>query len=211
VNTEGNTGLNKKLLNELDITYSVPERSIYFMTDKTRELIRKENNISKIDTLIQRADSAEDQTYPMWVGMAPPNWYGFRWSRDNFGPIYVPQKGHKIEMNEKNYYLYKMPIEQYEHAGTLELSGDKVTLNGKPITEYTFKMNYYFMMGDNRHNSQDSRYWGFVPEDHIVGKALFVWLSLKYDVKTVRKRNGDFVDEQSFKGVRWNRIFMGIK
>jgi signal peptidase I len=104
-----------------------------------------------------------------------------------------------------------MPIEQYEHAGTLELSGDKVTLNGKPITEYTFKMNYYFMMGDNRHNSQDSRYWGFVPEDHIVGKALFVWLSLKYDVKTVRKRNGDFVDEQSFKGVRWNRIFMGIK
>ena len=83
--------------------------------------------------------------------------------------------------------------------------------NGKIIKEYTFKMNYYFMMGDNRHNSEDSRFFGFVPEDHIVGKALFVWLSLKYDTQHITKADGQQFESKKFKGIRWNRIFMGIK
>ncbi|NUM31438.1 MAG: signal peptidase I [Bacteroidetes bacterium] len=200
--TEGGTGFNKKLLDKLDITDKDPVSGIYWMTDKTRESIRKETNVTKIDTLIERAEFP-GQTYPHWQGIS--------WSRDNFGPIYVPKKGDKIPLNEKNYWLYKLVIESYEHAGKLEQTSDGFTLNGKIIKDYTFRLNYYFMMGDNRHNSEDSRFWGFVPENHIVGKALFIWLSLKYDVNRITKMDGSVEENRSFKGVRWNRIFMGIK
>lgn len=200
INTDG-TSFNKKLLDELDITDKEPSMGMYWMTDKTREAIRKESNITSIDTLIQK---------PEFPGQTYPNWQGLSWSRDNFGPIYVPKAGVKIPMNEKNFWMYKLPIEQYEHAGKLEQSGDGFTLNGQPITSYTFKLNYYFMMGDNRHNSEDSRFWGFVPEDHIVGKALFIWLSLKYDVNRITKMDGTPLETRKFKGVRWNRIFKGI-
>jgi len=175
---------------------------MYMMTDKTRDALRKESNVSRIDTLLQKAE---------FPGQTYPNWQGLTWSRDNFGPIYVPKAGDKIELNEKNYWMYKLPIEQYERAGKLEQNENQFTLNGQPISSYTFKMNYYFMMGDNRHNSEDSRYWGFVPEDHIVGKAMFVWLSLKYEVNRITKMDGTSIESRDFKGVRWNRFFMGIK
>lgn len=201
INTDG-TSFNKKLLDELDITDKDPSMGMYWMTDKTRERIRKETNVVSIDTQIQKAEFP-GQTYPSWQGL--------NWSRDNFGPIYVPKAGIKIPMNEKNYWLYKLPIEQYEHAGKLEQTADGFTLNGQPVTSYTFKMNYYFMMGDNRHNSEDSRFWGFVPEDHVVGKALFIWLSLKYDVNRITRLDGTPTETRKFKGIRWNRIFKGIE
>ena len=114
-----------------------------------------------------------------------------KWSADNYGPLVIPAKGMTIQLTSDNLQRYGRCIATYE-ANDLQVNGDKVLINGKPETHYTFKMNYYWMMGDNRHNSLDSRYWGFVPEDHIVGKASMIWFSW----------DG---------GPRWNRLFNWIK
>ena len=115
------------------------------------------------------------------------------WTRDNYGPIWIPKKGSTVKLNMKNIAIYERPIRSYEH-NTLEVKNGKIYINGKHTDHYTFKMDYYWMMGDNRHNSADSRYWGFVPEDHIVGKPIFIWWSSDPD------RHG-------FSGIRWNRLF----
>ncbi|MDQ6763741.1 MAG: signal peptidase I [Bacteroidota bacterium] len=113
------------------------------------------------------------------------------WTADDYGPIWVPQKGKTIQLNPGDISFYKRCIAVYE-GNKFEEKNGQYFINNKHVTTYTFKMNYYWMMGDNRHNSLDSRFWGFVPEDHVVGKASLVWLS--YD-----------------NGVRWSRIFMKIK
>ncbi len=115
----------------------------------------------------------------------------FNWSLDNFGPLWIPKKGVTIPLTPQNIALYKRAIFVYEQNKWEERDG-KIFINGKETKEYTFKMNYYWMMGDNRHRSQDSRYWGFVPEDHVVGSAWLIWMS--YD-----------------KGIRWSRLFKTIK
>lgn len=131
-------------------------------------------------------------------GFHPANWVYpqdtsfFKWNLDDMGPVVVPAKGMTVALSPENITLYKRVIEVYE-KNQLTVSGGRVLINQQPATHYTFRMNYYWMMGDNRHQSLDSRYWGFVPEDHIVGKASFVWLSY-----------GD-------KGIRWNRILRGVK
>ena len=100
----------------------------------------------------------------------------FKWTRDNFGPLWIPAKGATVELTEANLPLYERLITSYE-GHTLSVADGKITIDGKETTSYTFGQDYYFMMGDNRHNSLDSRYWGFVPEDHVVGKPSIIWLS----------------------------------
>ena len=120
------------------------------------------------------------------------------WQLDNYGPLPVPKKGQTITLTPANAAIYYKIISQYEHNKNITWGPQGVILqDGKPLTSYTIQQNYYFMMGDNRHNSEDSRFWGFVPEDHVVGKAVFVWLSLDPHADWLHK-------------VRWNRMFQPI-
>ena len=114
------------------------------------------------------------------------------WTRDNYGPIWIPKKGESIELTLDNIAIYERPIKVYE-ANDLEIRDGKIFINGQEAKSYTFKMDYYWMQGDNRHNSADSRYWGFVPEDHIVGKPIFIWWSSD-------------PDRRGINGVRWSRL-----
>jgi signal peptidase I len=151
---------------------------------------------------LQRFVNVKD-IYPDSV---PPNFYEpgiypgdsrYKWNRDNFGPIWIPKKGATLKLDSLNISVYRKVISEYER-NTLEERNGKIYINGTPTSEYTFKMDYYFMMGDNRHNSADSRYWGFVPEDHIVGKAVFIWMSWDSNAS-------------GFNKIRWSRLFHTIK
>lgn len=119
-----------------------------------------------------------------------------KWNVDNFGPVKIPAKGWTVKVDSNTMPLYYRAIRTYE-GNKVEQKGGVWYINDKAATNYTFKMNYYWMMGDNRHNSTDSRYWGFVPEDHVVGKALFIWMSFDSE--------GSF-----FNKIRWSRLFKGI-
>ena len=102
----------------------------------------------------------------------------FNWTRDNFGELVMPAKGMTIELTQRNIDLYRTIIEHYEGNDEVEIKEDEIWIEGQKLTEYTFNQGYYFMVGDNRHNSADSRFWGFVPADHIVGKPLFIFWSV---------------------------------
>jgi signal peptidase I len=121
------------------------------------------------------------------------------WTVDNIGDIYIPEKGKEVKLTLENIPFYKKVIGEYEH-NDLQITGTEIRINGTPATSYTFKQNYYWMMGDNRHNSEDSRYWGFVPEDHVVGKPVFIWLSLNQDVPWSKIGSK----------IRWDRMFTTV-
>ncbi|SDD35177.1 signal peptidase I [Niabella drilacis] len=125
-------------------------------------------------------------------GVFPFDTLHFKWNKDNFGSIWVPKKGATITLNPQNIALYRRAIQVYEKNTLVENANGTYVINGTPTNQYTFKMDYYWMMGDNRHKSQDSRYWGFVPEDHVVGKAAMIWFSYE-------------------NGPRWKRFFKIIK
>ena len=138
-----------------------------------------------VESVTLNTDATDTDLYPLNGNK--------HWTRDNYGPVWIPAKGKSISLTPDNIAIYERPIRTYE-GNDLRVEGGKIYINGKEATSYTFKMDYYWMMGDNRHNSADSRYWGFVPEDHIVGKPIFIWWSSDPD------RSG-------FSGVRWNRLF----
>jgi signal peptidase I len=129
-------------------------------------------------------------------GLYPLNKYT-GWTTDNYGPVWIPKKGATIDLTLDNLPVYERPIRVYE-GNQLDVKDGRIYINGQETTKYTFRMDYYWMMGDNRHNSADSRFWGFVPEDHIVGKPIFVWLSLDKD-------RGWFDGK-----IRWNRLFKWV-
>ena len=138
-----------------------------------------------VESIRINTDASEHDIYPLNGNM--------HWTRDNYGPIWIPAKGKSINLTLDNIAVYERPIKVYEH-NDLQIKDGKIYINGKEADSYTFKMDYYWMMGDNRHNSADSRYWGFVPEDHVVGKPIFIWWSSDPD------RSG-------FGGIRWQRLF----
>lgn len=154
------------------------------LTTEAHEIVKKIPSVRKI---MIEPDLMGGEVYPID--------YDLNWTRDNYGPIWIPKKGATITLDEKNLALYHRCIRNYEN-NTLEIAANgSVTINGQPATTYTFQYDYYWMMGDNRHNSADSRSWGFVPEDHVVGKPILVWLSIDKDRSLF---NG---------GIRWNRMF----
>jgi signal peptidase I len=156
------------------------------LTEKAVEMVRK---LPFVKQVVLDKD--------MWSGVYPVG-YDLGWTRDNYGPVWIPQKGQTIELNPHNLALYTRCIVNYENNTLETLPDGKIRINGQEATTYTFRYDYYFMLGDNRHNSADSRMWGFVPEDHIVGKPLVVWLSLDKDRNLL---NG---------GIRWNRMFRKV-
>jgi len=192
INTNG-TAINASTLEKLDITQSEVEGSdSRYIMSLTAEQDRKMDGLKFIQSK-ERVTWPSDNSDP---GIFPSD-PRFTWNLDNFGPIWIPKKGVTINLSVENLPIYKRIINVYEE-NDLKVKDGTIYINGAPASTYTFKMDYYWMMGDNRYNSADSRYWGFVPEDHVVGKASFVWLSLD--------KNKSFLSK-----IRWNRFFMGVK
>lgn len=153
------------------------------------------NIIRKLPNVIEVVRDEMQDGY--WDGSTFPFSDKYAWNRDSYGPVWIPQKGQTINLSLTNLPLYERLINVYE-GNDLKIDGDNILINGEVADSYTFKMDYYWMMGDNRHNSADSRFWGFVPEDHIVGKPLFIYFSLNKD--------------KGFPAnIRWKRIFKKIK
>ena len=174
--TEGGYGRNR---NEYNLT----------LTNFNRDALSSFPNVTKIERRIEQEGEYADYIFP--------HNKDFRWNIDNFGPIKIPAKGETIQISIKNLPLYKDIIQRYE-SNKIEVIGENIYINDTIADNYTFSMNYYWMIGDNRHNSADSRFWGFVPENHIVGKALFIWMSWDKNAKGIKK-------------IRWDRLFRSVK
>ncbi|MDX2002528.1 MAG: signal peptidase I [Chitinophagales bacterium] len=188
VRTKPGMALPQNLVSELDISEGqviTPGEFVLFLTKKGAEQMALSNAIDTIYKRIEPKGVWMRQQYNF-----PPDSIHYPWNVDNYGPIVIPKAGVTVNLTPGNYWMYERVIEVYEH-NTIHYANGQIFINDKPATQYTFKMNYYWMMGDNRHNSQDSRFWGFVPEDHIVGKAWFIWMS----------------QSNTGKGIRWDRIF----
>ena len=193
VKTKG-SGLNPKLLyKKFDITEGSRGSNMneynLFLTD---EALKGLNEFKNVKSITQNIDTTYNS--PQYYF---PNNNDHLWNIDNYGPILIPKKGSSIDLTMENIDLYKDIIEIYEE-NTLKISENNIYINDSLTSSYKFKMNYYWMMGDNRHNSADSRMWGFLPENHVVGKALFVWMSWDKNGKGLNK-------------IRWDRLFSSVK
>jgi signal peptidase I len=189
VKTDG-SDFNPKALKDINADVERVNTDEYVITMPKAEIekIKLFSNVKAVSPIIDEQASYHQEVFP--------NDARLQWNQDNFGSIIIPKAGWNVKLDSLSLPIYRRAIEVYE-GNKLEIKGNDIFINGQKTDSYTFKMNYYWMMGDNRHNSADSRYWGFVPEDHIVGKALFVWMS--WD------DNASF-----FNKIRWSRLLMGI-
>jgi len=193
VKTDGNP-INKRLIGKLDITEEIQMTEsgdqVITLTNESAAKLKQLPNVLAVEKIIQPKGFWQNYIFPFDSAYA--------WNVDNFGPLYIPKAGATVKLTLANLPLYSRIINAYE-LNSLEVKNGNILINGEVATSYTFKLDYYWMMGDNRHNSADSRFWGFVPADHIVGKAVFVWLSLD--------NNKSLFDGK----IRWSKLFRTIK
>ena len=185
-------GLTLELVQKLGLRVSEPLESSKEMT-LTLEEANTLRKISGMDSVVQRVNKRKVPNETFF-----PNKIPYDWNEDNFGPLLIPKKGLTVALTPSNLPLYKKIITDYE-SNDLEISPTEIRINGEVKESYTFQQDYYWMMGDNRHRSEDSRFWGFVPEDHIVGKPIFIWFSIK--------GINDGIKNWS---VRWDRVFTTV-
>lgn len=192
--TTNGTSINSLTLERMGISYDDQKtydvnQYIFPLTDENVGEIKQLGNVVSVQKVNMPAGNWDQDIFPSNEN--------YPWNVDNFGPLKIPKAGETINLTTENLPLYRRIIDVYEEHD-LEVKDSTIYIDGNAANTYTFKMNYYWMMGDNRHNSADSRYWGFVPEDHVVGKAVFIWMSLNKD--------------KGFpSNIRWNRIFSTIK
>ena len=172
-----------------DIIMNSSSTYMLFLTKPNSEIISRFTNVVKVSPYFEAEGVYGPKIFPYNPVL--------RWNQDNFGPLWIPARGATVQIDTSNLDFYERIIDVYE-ANDLKVEGSTILINNKPATSYTFKMDYYWMMGDNRHNSADSRYWGFAPEDHIIGKPKFIWLSLNKEGK-------------GFNKIRLKRMFMKVR
>lgn len=161
-----------------------------FLTNDQLKAIKSEPYILAVEEDYSTHDGPDASIFPSSMNA--------KWNADNYGPLVIPKKGMEVKINKATLGLYGNTIELYDGNSDVKIDRDRLYINGVEIKTYAFNQDYYFMMGDSRHNSLDSRYWGFVPEDHILGKPLFIWMSIA--------READFLHK-----IRWNRLFSAVK
>ena len=183
--------LDKLGINSSELGFE-PSLPVYPAMPLTTEMYQQLKDAPVVESVSENIDVYPPDYPDSYITIFPfsPN---YKWTRDNFGPLWVPQKGATVQLTQENLPLYERIITSYE-GNDLKVIDGKIHINSEEAQSYTFKQDYYFMMGDNRHNSLDSRYWGFVPEDHIVGKPAMVWLSIDGNKKFPRN-------------IRWRRFF----
>jgi len=193
VQTNGTT-INPKAFERLNISksdyqYFVGSAYIMFLTQENAEKISKFSNVLSVQPVLARRGEFAPYIFPYKSSL--------KWNEDNFGPLWIPYKGATVKIDTSNIMIYERIIDVYEE-NDLKIDKADIYINGQKADSYTFRMDYYWMMGDSRHNSADSRYWGFVPEDHVVGKPKFIWLSID------KERTG-------FRKIRWERMFTKVR
>ncbi|MGI0108108.1 signal peptidase I [Salinimicrobium sp. WS361] len=186
-----------KMYDITDAFYQDPNTNQFYiqsLTEENYQRLKNHPNVASLERITTPAGQKDVKIFP--------NNNRFNWNSDNMGPLYVPKEGTTVTITPETVGLYRLIIETYEglemgRERKISLRDDKVLLNGQPLESYTFEQDYYFMMGDNRNNSEDSRYWGYVPENHIVGKPVFIWMSLDPNASGLSK-------------IRWERMFTTV-